>query len=87
MRNAAVSAERQPIRGSHTTERRVMIGVMCFFFLTQVGCWEQVSKEWFEQMKVHYMSDHADVMAANANKSKEDGMKWMAEMKAKFESL
>ena len=44
-------------------------------------------EEWFEQMKVHYMSDHADVMAANANKSKEDGMKWMAEMKAKFESL
>ena len=33
------------------------------------------------------MSDHADVMAANANKSEEEGMKWMADMKAKFEAL
>jgi len=43
--------------------------------------------EWFEQMKHHYMSDHADVMANNANKSREEGMKWMADMKAKFETL
>lgn len=43
--------------------------------------------EWFGQMKTHYMSDHADVMAQNANKSKEEGMKWMADMKTKFESL
>ena len=43
--------------------------------------------EWFGQMKGHYMSDHADVMAGNANKSKEEGMKWMADMKAKFEAL
>ena len=42
---------------------------------------------WFKQMQTHYMSDHADVMAANANKSKEEGMKWMAEMKGKFEAL
>ncbi|MBT8494422.1 MAG: hypothetical protein KJO07_15305 [Deltaproteobacteria bacterium] len=41
---------------------------------------------WFEQMKGHYMSDHADFMAEAANKSKEEGMKWMADMKAKFES-
>ncbi|MFC1609876.1 hypothetical protein ACFL6C_02870 [Myxococcota bacterium] len=41
---------------------------------------------WFAQMKTHYMSDHSDVMAANANKSKEEGMKWMADMKAKFEA-
>ncbi len=42
---------------------------------------------WFEQMKKHYMSDHAEVMAQSANKSKEEGMKWMADMKAKFETL
>ena len=43
--------------------------------------------DWFGQMKPPYMADHADVMAQNANKSKEEGMKWMADMKAKFESL
>ena len=42
---------------------------------------------WFKQMQTHYMSDHADVMAASAGKSKEEGMKWMAGMKAKFEAL
>lgn len=41
---------------------------------------------WFEQMKKHYMSEHADFMAQSANKSKEEGMKWMADMKAKFEA-
>lgn len=43
--------------------------------------------EWFGQMKGHYGSDHADFMAQSANKSKEEGMKWMADMKAKFEAL
>jgi hypothetical protein len=43
--------------------------------------------DWFGQMKQHYMSEHADVMAQNANKSKEEGMKWMADMRAKFEAL
>jgi hypothetical protein len=43
--------------------------------------------DWFKQMQGHYMSDHADVMAANAGKSKEEGMQWMADMKAKFEAL
>ena len=38
-------------RRNHTTERRTMLGVMVFFFLTQTGCWEQVSVEWFPQMK------------------------------------
>jgi hypothetical protein len=42
---------------------------------------------WFEQMKEHYMSDHADFMATAANKSPEEGKKWMADMKAKFEAL
>lgn len=39
-----------------------------------------------EQMKPHYMSDHADFMKEAANKTKEDGMKWMAENKARFEA-
>ena len=43
-------------------------------------------EEWFGQMKGHYMSDHAEAMASNATKSKEEGMKWMADMKAKFEA-
>jgi hypothetical protein len=42
---------------------------------------------WFELMKPHYMSDHADVMAQNKDKTKEDGMKWMSDMKSKFESI
>ena len=42
---------------------------------------------WFEQMKTHYMTDHADFMKQAQNKPKEEGMKWMADMKAKFEEL
>lgn len=41
---------------------------------------------WFEQMKSHYMADHAGVMIAHAHKSKEEGMNWMADMKHKFEA-
>jgi len=43
--------------------------------------------EWFAQMKNHYMTDHADFMKESQNKSKEEGMKWMADMKTKFEAL
>lgn len=43
--------------------------------------------DWFAQMKRHYMSDHADVMTNNANKSTEEGIKWMADMKEKFAAL
>lgn len=54
-------------------------------------CPESFSAEsfeaWFEQMKKHYMSAHAEVMKANASKTKEEGMQWMADMKAKFEAL
>ncbi|MGH1375265.1 MAG: hypothetical protein ACRBCK_02860 [Alphaproteobacteria bacterium] len=41
---------------------------------------------WFEQMLGHYMADHADVMQANKGKSKEEGMQWMAQAKARFEA-
>lgn len=44
-------------------------------------------EEWFQQMKGHYMQEHADFMERNKDKPKEEGMKWMADMKAKFESL
>ena len=42
---------------------------------------------WFKKMQGHYMTDHEDFMKEAQNKSKEEGMKWMADMKAKFESL
>ena len=54
-------------------------------------CENEISAEsfddWFGQMKKHYMSNHADAMAASANKTKEEGMQWMANMKAKFDAL
>ena len=42
-------------------------------------------EEWFQQMMPHYMVDHADVMEASKNKTKEDGEKWMAAAKQRFE--
>ena len=42
---------------------------------------------WFKQMQGHYQTAHADFMAQAATKSKEEGMKWMADMKAKFEAV
>lgn len=42
---------------------------------------------WFGQMREHYMKVHKDFMAQSANKPKEEGMKWMVDMKAKFEAL
>lgn len=54
-------------------------------------CEEEFSAEtfedWFKQMKDHYMQDHADFMKEAQSKSKEEGMKWMSDMKAKFEEL
>jgi len=45
---------------------------------------EENFEQWFNKMKVHYMTDHPDFMEQAKNKSKEEGMKWMSEMKAKF---
>ena len=42
-------------------------------------------EEWFQKMMPHYMADHADFMEASKNKTKEDGEKWMAEAKKRFE--
>lgn len=44
-------------------------------------------EDWFKQMQGHYMQDHADFMKEAQSKSKEEGMKWMSDMKAKFEEL
>ncbi len=43
-------------------------------------------EDWMAQMMPHYKNDHADVMEANKNKTKEEGMKWMAENRARFDS-
>lgn len=42
-------------------------------------------QDWFQQMIPHYKENHPEVM--ENNKSKEEGEKWMANAKAKFESL
>ncbi len=42
--------------------------------------------EWFQAMHVHYTSAHADLMKAMEGKPKEEGEKWMAQAKAKFDA-
>lgn len=42
---------------------------------------------WFKQMQSHYQADHIEFMKQSQGKSKEEGMNWVADMKAKFESL
>lgn len=37
-------------------------------------------------MHTHYASDHADLMKAMEGKPKEEGEKWMAEAKARFDA-
>ena len=46
----------------------------------------QTFEDWMEQMKPHYMAEHADFMEANKDKPPEEGMKWMAENKARFDA-
>ena len=41
---------------------------------------------WFKAMYAHYVSDHADIMKAMEGKSKEEGEKWMADAKARFDA-
>jgi hypothetical protein len=43
-------------------------------------------EDWFKQMRGHYMADHADVMAAMADKPRSEGEKWMVDAKARFEA-
>ena len=41
---------------------------------------------WFKAMHAHYMIVHADLMKEMMGKPKEEGEKWMAEAKAKFDA-
>ena len=42
---------------------------------------------WFKAMHRHYMTAHADIMKNMMEKPKEDGEKWMADAKEKFEAI
>jgi len=42
--------------------------------------------DWFQASHKHYMADHADVMKEMERKPKEEGEKWMAEAKIRFEA-
>ena len=41
---------------------------------------------WFKAAHAHWSAAHADLMKAMQGKPKEEGMKWMAEAKKKFEA-
>ncbi len=41
---------------------------------------------WFKTAHAHWTSNHADVMKAMEGKPKEEGEKWMAEAKKRFEA-
>lgn len=49
--SARRAASRTAANRTAAKARRSMLAMMVFFFLTQTGCWEQVSVEWFPQMK------------------------------------
>ncbi|MGB0908112.1 MAG: hypothetical protein ACPGVT_11510 [Maricaulaceae bacterium] len=40
---------------------------------------------WMQALMPHYKDAHADVMA-DSSKTKEDGMRWMAENRARFDA-
>ena len=42
---------------------------------------------WFNQMFAHYNDAHADVMKEMEGRPREEGEQWMADARAKFESL
>lgn len=41
---------------------------------------------WFQAARGHWGAEHADVMKAMAGKPKEEGEKWMAEAKKRFDA-
>lgn len=43
-------------------------------------------EDWFEAMHTHYATVHADLMKEMMGRPKEEGEKWMAEAKAKFDA-
>jgi len=42
-------------------------------------------KEWMQNLQPHYMEAHSDVMK-DSSKTKEDGEKWMAQNKVRFDN-
>lgn len=43
-------------------------------------------EEWMQAMMPHYMTEHAAVMEANKNKTKEEHDKWMEVNQARFDA-
>ncbi|WP_017930712.1 hypothetical protein [Robiginitomaculum antarcticum] len=41
--------------------------------------------DWMQKLMPHYKTAHSDVMN-DSSKTKEDGMRWMAENKARFDA-
>lgn len=41
---------------------------------------------WFKAMHAHYANDHADLMKAMEGQPKEEGEKWMADARARFDA-
>ena len=41
---------------------------------------------WFKASHAHWVARHGDLMKEMEGRPKEEGMKWMAEAKAKFEA-
>ena len=53
--------------------------------LCEVTAEGETFEEWMKALHPHYSVAHPEVMA-DPNKTKEDGEKWMAENKARFEA-
>ncbi len=53
--------------------------------LCEVTAEGETFEEWMQALYPHYIEVHADVME-DANKTKEDGEKWMADNKARFDA-
>ena len=53
--------------------------------LCEVTVEGETFEEWMKALYPHYSAAHPEVMA-DPNKTKEDGEKWMAENKARFEA-
>lgn len=43
-------------------------------------------EEWMQLMMPHYMAEHAEVMEASKDKSKEEQEAWMTENRARFDA-
>ena len=53
--------------------------------LCEVTAEGETFEDWMKALHAHYVVAHADVMA-DSSKTKEDGERWMAENRARFEA-